>query len=71
MIFILSLSAVTSEDSTPHYAKSTTESRNKERNKLVLVLEDVLYIKLTWFLMFFIHMFTYIFISSTVSFVQG
>lgn len=69
MIFILSLSAVTSEDSTPHYAKSTTESRNKETKKLVL--EDVLYIKLTWFLMFFIHMFSYIFISSTVSFVQG
>lgn len=69
MIFILSLSAVTSEDSTPHYARSTKESRNKEVKKLVL--EDVLYIKLTWFLMFFIHMFSYIFISSTVSFVQG
>lgn len=41
MIFILSLSAVTSEDSTPHYARSTKESRNKEVKKLVL--EDVLY----------------------------
>lgn len=68
MIFILSLSDVTSEDSTPHYARSTTESRNKRKK---LVLEDVLYIKLTWFLMYFIHMFSYIFISSTVSFVQG
>lgn len=66
MIFILSLSDVTSEDSTPHYAKSTEESRNKRKK---LVLEDVLYIKLTWFLMFFIYI--YIFISSTVSFVQG
>lgn len=68
MIFILSLSDVTSEDSTPRYARSTTESRNKRKK---LVLEDVLYIKLTWFLMYFIHMFSYIFISSTVSFVQG
>lgn len=46
MIFILSLSDVTSEDSTPRYARSTTESRNKRKK---LVLEDVLYIKLTWF----------------------
>lgn len=67
MIFILSLFVVILEDLIFYYVKSIIELRNKERNKLVL--EDVLYIKFIWFLMFFIYMFLYIFILSIVFFV--